>query len=237
MKVIRTLPLTFALVLVAVLAWAQAPDQAGEESVRPGINKRFLDPELKAADWVNRWEVESREVYAARAQVLKHCGIEKGMRVADIGAGTGLYTRLFCEAVGESGWVYAVDISPRFLEHVTNWARSEQVTNVTSVFCRDNDIALPPESIDLAFLCDTYHHFEYPKASNASILRALRKGGSLVVIDFERIPGKSREWVLGHVRAGKDVFRDELLAAGFVLEEEIEVEGFEENYFLRFRKK
>ena len=54
---------------------------------------------------------------------------------------------------------------------------------------------------------------------------------------LERIPGKSREWVVGHVRAGKEVFRDEILAAGFVLEEEIKVEGFEENYFLRFRKK
>ena len=57
-----------------------------------------------------------------------------------------------------------------------------------------------------------------------------------MVIDFERIPGVSREWTLGHVRAGKSVFRQEIEQAGFEFVEEIPLEQFEENYFLRFRK-
>ncbi|MGB2501466.1 MAG: SAM-dependent methyltransferase, partial [Mariniblastus sp.] len=61
--------------------------------------------------------------------------------------------------------------------------------------------------------------------------------GELVVIDFERIPGESREWLLGHVRAGKEVFRAEIMDAGFALDEEVTIKGFKENYFLRFRKK
>lgn len=70
----------------------------------------------------------------------------------------------------------------------------------------------------------------------ASIVRALRPGGRLIVIDFERIPGVTREWVLNHVRAGKDVFKKEILEAGLRFEEEVEIPGLEENYFLRFSK-
>lgn len=92
------------------------------------------------------------------------------------------------------------------------------------------------DSVDLVFICNTYHHFESPYRSLASIYRALRPGGLLVLIDFERIPGVSREFILGHVRAGKEVFRDEILDAGFAPRDEVEVNAFEENYLLRFEK-
>lgn len=236
MKSIPSIALGLPVLLAAALAWAEVDNAAEQASVRPGINKKFLNPDLKADEWVNRWEVESREVYAARKEVLEHCGIKKGMVVADVGCGTGLYTRLFAEAVGPDGWVCAVDISSRFLEHVNRWARTEGLTNLSSVFCRDNSISLPPQSVDVVFLCDTYHHFEYPKATNASILRALKPGGSLIMVDFERIPGESREWILGHVRAGKEVFKKEVEAAGFTFKDEVPVKGFKENYLLRFVK-
>ena len=57
-----------------------------------------------------------------------------------------------------------------------------------------------------------------------------------VVLDFERIPGVSRDFVLEHVRAGKQTFTDEILRAGFELVAEVELEGLEENYFLSFRR-
>ena len=62
-------------------------------------------------------------------------------------------------------------------------------------------------------------------------------GGRLVVIDFDRIPGKSRQWILDHTRAGKEVFRAEIEAAGFEFVEEVKIPGFVENYFLKFEKK
>jgi hypothetical protein len=58
----------------------------------------------------------------------------------------------------------------------------------------------------------------------------------MVVIDFERIPGKSREFIIGHVRAGKEVFQAEIVAAGFRFIEEIKLAELAENYLLRFRK-
>ena len=108
--------------------------------------------------------------------------------------------------------------------------------NVSPILCAEDSTNLPANSIDVAFICDVYHHFEYPNSSMASIHRALKDDGRLIVIDFERIPGESREFILGHVRAGKDVFRSEIEDVGFTIEKEVDVPGFKENYFLKFRK-
>ena len=78
-------------------------------SVRPGINDNFLRADLKIDEWLGRFEIESREVFAAREEVLSAMGIERGMHVADIGAGTGFYTRMFSQAVGD-----AVSVMRRF---------------------------------------------------------------------------------------------------------------------------
>ncbi|MDA8564136.1 class I SAM-dependent methyltransferase [Mariniblastus sp.] len=207
-----------------------------EQSVKPGVNKKFVDPDLDVDSFVKRFEIESREVFVNRERILAACGIEKGDTVADVGAGTGLFTRMFSLEVGDDGWVYAVDIAPRFIEHINGEAEKHDLTNITGVLCAENSINLPPESSDVVFVCDTYHHFEYPKSTLASIRRAMKDEGHLIVIDFERIEGKSREWLLGHVRAGKETFRAEILDAGFILVEEIKINGFEENYFLKFKK-
>ena len=233
----RNYGLLLASVAVIFFCWfASAQDKAAPESVRPGINEKFLDPNLKVADWLKRFEVESREAFDARTAVLQACRIEPGMGVADVGAGTGLYTRMFSQAVGDDGWVYAVDINARFLEHIQARAKAEKHANITTVLSPQDSVSLPPASVDLVFICDTYHHFEFPTPSLASILTALKPGGELVLIDFERIEGVSSEWIMGHVRAGKEVFRKEVEDAGFELVEEAEVEGLRENYFLRFRK-
>ena len=202
--------------------------------VPEGINARFKDPELDVNEWIGRFEVESREVFAARSEVLEACGLRPGESVADVGAGTGFYSQLFAKAVGVRGRVFAVDIAPKFLEHIEQRAQADGLLNLTTVLGTDDSVRLAPESIDLVFICDTYHHFESPQRSLASIYRCLKPGGRLVVIDFERIPGVTREFLMGHVRAGKEVFREEILDAGFALRDEIDVEAFEENYLLRF---
>lgn len=207
-----------------------------EASVRPGINKGFLQADLDLAQWLGRFEVESREVFSAREQVVAACQLKPNMRVADIGAGTGFYSRLFAETVGDEGWVFSVDIAPRFIEHIRDRAAQEKVENLSGVLCSERSVNLPPSSVDLVFICDTYHHFEYPRSTLASIHRALRDDGTLVVIDFEKIPGQTREFLMNHVRADKQQVRAEISDAGFELIAEVPIEGFRENYLLRFRK-
>ena len=80
---------TTFLCLLASLAFAQ------DASVKPGINDKFLDPKLSVEEWTQRWETESREIYHQREQIIGAVGLKPGMKVADIGAGTGLFTLPF----------------------------------------------------------------------------------------------------------------------------------------------
>jgi len=225
------------LVLATFMAVAEGGEKPTVTGVSPELNRNFVDPDLDVDEWIVRFEGESREVFVGRHDVLRATGIRAGDRVADIGAGTGFYTRMFAANVGKEGWVHAIDIAPGFLQHINRTTAEAGLANVTAVLGRVDSVTLPPGSVDLVFICDTYHHFEAVEPTLASIHRALARGGRLVVIDFERIPDQSREWVLDHVRAGKDEFRREIEAAGFAFVEEVEIPDFEENYLLKFKKK
>ncbi len=216
-----------ALVVPASTLFAQ------KESVKPGINKSFEDPNV--SDFVERFEKEGREVYDKRNEVAKACGIKPGMAIADVGAGTGMYTRLFAAKTGTKGRVYAVDIAAKFVDHVLETSRQQGLNNVVGVVCKADSVELPPASVDLVFICDTYHHFEFPQSTMKSIATALRPDGIVCLIDFERIEGTSSDWILGHVRAGKKIVRQELAAAGFELIDEVKM--FKQNYFLKYRRK
>jgi ubiquinone/menaquinone biosynthesis C-methylase UbiE len=226
----------FVALTLALLS-AGAAVQAQEESVRPGINDKYRKVE-KAGDvqeWVERFEREGREVYDHRRKIVQQLRVTKGMTVADIGSGTGLFVNLLGDLVGADGTVIAVDIIPQFLERIQEQAQKRKATNVKTLLCTDRSARLPKASVDRVFICDTYHHFEYPESTMKSIYEALKDDGLLLVVDFERIEGKSSDFILGHVRAGKEVFLAEIVAAGFELVEEADF--LEDNYLLLFRKR
>jgi SAM-dependent methyltransferase len=206
-----------------------------ETSVRPGINESYLRPDLDPTQWVERFENEGREVFDHRHQIVQAARVRPGIHVADIGSGTGLFVPLFAEAVGPRGKVYAVDIVPAFLDLIETRVDEAGIRNVETVLCTERSVELPANSIDLAFLCDVYHHFEFPQSSLASIHRALRRNGELFLVEFKRIPGVSSDWILDHVRAGQEVFEAEIESAGFEKVEEFDF--LQENYLVRFRKK
>ena len=205
---------------------------AQQQSVNPGINRSYAHPDF--ARWQTAFEHSGREVYDRRNDIVAATGARPGMVVADIGAGTGLFTRLFASRVAPSGRVLAVDVSPVFVANILRIAHEQGLSNVEGIVNTQTDVALAPESVDLAFVCDTYHHFEYPRRMMESIHRALRRDGMLVLIDFRRIPGVSSPWALSHVRAGKRTFVAEIEASGFKLVEELSF--LRDSYFLRFRK-
>jgi len=224
--------LTGLLGFLFLAACAAAP---AETSVKPGINEDYTDPTLDVDKMVARFEAESREIFARRTAIARAVGLQPGMAVADVGAGTGVFTDFFAKDVGPQGRVYAVELSPKFVALLRERASARGLPQVTAVQCTDRSAELPVASVDVVFLCDTYHHFEYPRSTMGSIHRALRPEGALVVVDFERIPGVSRAWTLDHVRLGKQEVVAELESFGFQLVEERDV-GLEENYFLRFRR-
>ena len=213
-----------------------APLAAQNESVKPGINANYLNPELQVTEWVERFETEGREVFDHRQKIVDEVGIESGMAVADIGTGTGLFLPLFAEKVGPGGRVYAVDIVAKFLEHIDARIADNDWNAVETVLCTERSVELPTGSIDVAFICDVYHHFEYPPESLASIHAALKPGGRLFLVEFKRIPGESSDWMLDHVRAGQEVFTAEITAAGFDKISEVK-DLLSDNYVLKFRKR
>jgi SAM-dependent methyltransferase len=193
---------------------APARKQAnGKGKVDPGINAPFQKADVK--EFVKRFETDDREVFARRHEITRSLGLKSGMAVADIGAGTGLFSRLFAEEVGSRGKVYAVDISPTFLDHIAAQARKNGQSQIVTIRGTQESTNLPPRSIDLAFLCDVYHHLENHQKILASIHQALRPGGLLVLVEFDRVEGKSSDFVLKHIRAGQQEFRREIESAGF----------------------
>ena len=203
-----------------------------QTSVKPDINEPFENPDVD--NYIGRFERDGREVFDKREEIVKACLLREGMDLADIGAGTGFLTRMFARAVGEKGTVWAVDISDEFIEHIKNTAREEGLSNIKGVVCDQDDTRLPPNSVDLVFMSDTYHHFEFPAKTMASVHRALRKGGQLIVIDFERKEGESDEWTLDHVRADRGTVTREIQSTGFGIVGDAHF--LKENYFLRFLK-
>jgi SAM-dependent methyltransferase len=228
------------IALCAALASAPAPGAAESTpglpaeapAVGPDMNHYYHGAD--SAQWRDIFESSGREVFDKRFQIVQALDLTPGMRIADVGAGTGLFTMLFARAVGPVGRVYAVDISESFVKAIEARAAEYHVNNVVPVVNHQKGTTLPPESVDLVFLADTYHHFEYPRSMLASIHQALTPGGVLAIIDFRRIPGASSPWVMGHVRAGREQVIAEVEQAGFrLLDEPLRLRG---NYFLRFRK-
>ncbi len=223
----------WVLVSVMVVLACLTTIQAQESSVRPGINRHYEKPRFE--QWVGTFEQPGREIYDRRQAIVQAVGLRPGMVVADVGAGTGLFTLLFAPLVEPGGRVIAVDISEVFVSNISRRASAAGARNVQAVRNVATDVSLPPASIDLAFVCDTYHHFEYPQKMLASIHRALSPGGTMIVIDFRRIPGFSSPWVMQHVRAGRQTVVGEIQAAGFQLTGEEDI--LRGNYFLRFAKR
>ena len=204
-----------------------------ETSLKPGINKSYENPDVEKR--VKQFEGESREISQKRKEIVEACQLKPGLDVADIGAGTGLFTRLFAKQVQPEGTVLAVDISDKFIEHILKTSKEQGLKNVKCIVCAQDSTNLPPNSVDLAFICDVYHHLEFPYKTMATVHKALRPGGRLVVVDFKKIPGVTKQWIMGHVRCDQKETTEEIVKAGFELVDTVDI--MEEQFVLRFKKK
>jgi len=155
-------------------------------------------------------------------------GVQAGQIIAEIGAGTGRFTVAMARHVGESGRVYSTELSAKNRDAIRARADASAVRNVTIVEGAPRETNLPDACCDVVFLRNVYHHVHEPDAFAASIRKAVRPGGRVVVIDFE--PGAL--WLHGarpsdtaERRPGHGVARAEALAefqrAGFRVDQEV----------------
>ncbi|MBT9557120.1 MAG: methyltransferase domain-containing protein [Myxococcales bacterium] len=222
--------------LLFTMAAACATTPTVPAGADPAINAPFRDAALDVKVWTDRFEGESREVYRAREAIVAAIGLEPGMVVADVGTGTGLFVKYFSERVGPTGRVVAVDIAETFLALVRERAAAAGLTNVETRLGTTDSAQIPAGSVDVAFVCDTYHHFETPTTMLASLQSALRSGGRLIIVDYHRIPGKTSEFLMGHVRANRETVISEIEAAGFVRLQGPPAPFLDENYLVVFER-
>jgi ubiquinone/menaquinone biosynthesis C-methylase UbiE len=206
---------------------------SGCRSRRTGPNDAYLDPTVSAEAWNDLFAAHGRELYDKRDIVVRLAAVTPGMSVADVGAGTGVFTMMLSDAVGPTGRVYAEEVVGKFSGYIAEAAVDAGRTNVVSVVGTGRSVGLPPDSIDLAFLCDVYHHFDHPEEMLGSIRRALHERGEVVLIEFRREPG-SAPWVFEHVRAGEEEVLREFERAGFV--RMARDDSLRDSYVWRFRR-
>ncbi|HVV00505.1 MAG TPA: methyltransferase domain-containing protein, partial [Verrucomicrobiae bacterium] len=133
------------------------------------------------ADWLERGERQAEERPDLAIKALK---LKEGDVVADIGAGTGYYTRRLARAVGPKGTVYAEDIQPEMLDLLTNRLAKEHIANVKPVLGSLTNPNLPANSLDMAVMVDVYHEFDHPFEMVQGLCKALKPGGRLVFLEY-----------------------------------------------------
>ncbi len=153
-----------------------------------GIGKVYMGREIarvmghEGADWLERPERVAEEQPDA---VIKILGLKPGHRVADIGAGTGYFSRRMAVQVLPGGTVFAEDIQPEMLDLMKLRLQQDGVTNVQLVLGTVSDPKLPKNSIDLVIMVDVYHEFSLPYEMLQNITSALKPGGRIAFVEYK----------------------------------------------------
>jgi len=201
---------------------------------RDGTGKVYMGREISqvvsqhAIGWLERRDREGEE---KPSLVMDHLELPKDGVVADIGAGSGYFSFLIAPLVPE-GKVIAVDIQQEMLDFVEGKKKLKKVSNVETDLGTIEDTKLTEDTVDLAILVDAYHEFSHPREMAVSILKGLKPGGRLVLLEYRgedpSVPIKPL-----HKMTVKQV-RSEMEAIGF---EFSEVRDFLPiQHFLVFRK-
>ena len=166
--------------------------------------------------WIERFEDPARDEWQRPDMVVELMGLTPGQNVADIGAGTGYFTRRLAKKVSPGGIAVAVEIEPGFFPYIDKRALEAGQDNIFTRLCLPDNPRLSPATYDLIFICNTLHHIEHRAEYYAWLKRALRPKGRVVVVDFFKdmdipVGPKPSE------RLAPGALRTEFQAAGFTV--------------------
>lgn len=166
-------------------------------------------------------KIVQSEIKQAESEVPKLAEVlelERGMSVADVGAGGGAMSMVMARQVSSTGRVYATDIAPAQLAELREMVSREHLENVIVLEGADRSANLPDACCDAIFMRDVYHHLLHPEEINRSLLAALKPGGRLAIIDFEPRPGSKLPDGVATNRGGHGIppaiVVDEVVASG-----------------------
>jgi ubiquinone/menaquinone biosynthesis C-methylase UbiE len=220
MKHISKIYCTITAILLLFIANGQEryTYKAGDPN---GIKKWYMGRQIAQVmshygiEWLERPE---REIEENTTMLLKNLDLKSGKHVADIGAGSGYYTRMLSTRIG-NGKVYVVDIEPEMIAYLKEKIKIEKLSNISTVLGTEKSVSLPAESMDMMLLVDVYHEFSFPYEMALSMYKSLKPKGKLVLVEFrtedDAVPIKTIH-KMSEAQAVK-----ELKAAGFRLEKNI----------------
>jgi ubiquinone/menaquinone biosynthesis C-methylase UbiE len=180
---------------------------------------------IKAVFYIDHMETENRTSRMHVDRIIDALELGPGRRVADIGAGSGLFTRKMAERVSPGGMVYAVDINKKLLAHIEKSAGELPIRTVLAV----EDDPKVPSRVDLIFICDTLHYVDQPARYIEKMAMHLDPGGRIAVIDFRK------NWPPMSNRFTVEELQGWMRGAG--LEPVREYDFIEDEFFIVFVKK
>jgi predicted methyltransferase len=170
--------------LASLLSLSLACGGAKPDGVPPAEPNPLVHRFEHAAEWTKELDGPERDAWQKPADVIAAMQLRAGMRVADIGAGTGYFEPWLSRAVGPTGTVLALDIEPDMVRHLGERAAHEQLANVKPALVTMGDPGLPQGQIDRVLIVDTWHHIPDREAYSTKLHDALAPGGAVVVVDF-----------------------------------------------------
>lgn len=149
-----------------------------------GFHHGFSD----VTHWAQVFESPQRTKWQKPTKVVNALKLKPGEIVIDIGAGTGYFTRRFAKAVAPSGEALGLDIEPAMIDYMKADAKKQGMKNYHARLVKADDPELAPHSADVVFFCDTLHHVDDRVAYFRKLSLALKPGGRVIVIDFDKKP-------------------------------------------------
>ena len=212
----------FALLAYPITGW---PDEHKHKA--PHSQQRFNEIQK----WIDIFEDPARTEWQKPDEVVKKLELKPGDTVADIGAGTGYFTRLFASAVGHEGKAIGLDIESSMVEYMKEDARKQGLKNYEARVVKPDDVELPPKSVDVIFICNTYHHIEDRVNYLKRLSRALKPNGRIVIVDFYKKPMPVGPQSVAHKISEEDV-KKEFKKAGYRLTKSLDFLPYQ--YYLEF---
>ena len=139
-----------------------------------------------AAYWSSVFDDPARDAWQKPTELVAALGLARGSVVADLGAGTGYFSRYLATAVGAEGTVLAVETEPNLVVHLRARAEREKTPNVVPVLASASEPRLPAGLVDLILVVDTYHHLDERRTYLRALRRFLRPDGRVAIVDWQK---------------------------------------------------
>ena len=191
---------------------------AGPASAQQGHQQERMPNVMEYLDRLDRPE---RDQDQKPAQVVDALALKPGMCVADLGAGSGYFTRRFVEAIGDTGKVYVIDIESEALKYVEDsLVHMHRSFEAEFILARPDSPKIPFEAVDLIFVSNTYHHLEDRAMYFRNVKSSLKRGGRIAIIDFYHDERSGELSFPKHHLVPREKVVEEMAEAGYRLAKE-----------------